>query len=68
MLDGQRAGGSLVTLWVPDAGQALKDLAERGGPSVELDDITSHRVLFATITDLDGNPITVVEVRQGVTL
>jgi predicted enzyme related to lactoylglutathione lyase len=68
VLDGQRAGGSLVTVWVPDARQALKDLAERGGPSVELDEVTSDKVLFATVTDPDGNAITIVEVRQGVTL
>ena len=52
----------------PDARQALKDLAERGGPSVELDEVTSDKVFFATVTDPDGNAITIVEVRQGVTL
>lgn len=66
--DQQRAGGSLVTLWVADARQTLDDLAARGGPSVDLDDSTSDKVLFATATDPDGNAITVVEVREGVHL
>jgi predicted enzyme related to lactoylglutathione lyase len=63
VVDGQRAGGSLVTVWVPDARQALADLAERGGPSVELDETTSDKVLFASLTDPDGNSITVVQPR-----
>lgn len=68
VVDEQRAGGSLVTLCVPDARQALDGLAARGGPSVDLDDSTSDKVLFATATDPDGNAITVVEVREGVQL
>jgi predicted enzyme related to lactoylglutathione lyase len=68
VVDQHRAGGSLVTLWVPDARQALEDLSARGGPFVKLDDSTSDKVLFATITDLDGNAITVVEVREGAQL
>jgi predicted enzyme related to lactoylglutathione lyase len=65
VVDQQRAGGSLVTLWVPDARRALDDLAARGGPSVDLDEVTSDKVLFATFTDPDGNAITVVEVRES---
>lgn len=65
VVDQQRAGGSLVTLWVPDARQALRELSARGGPSVELDDTTSDTVLFAAAIDPDGNAITVVEVREG---
>jgi predicted enzyme related to lactoylglutathione lyase len=68
VLDAQRAGGSLVTVWVPDARRALSDLAARGGPEVELDDTTSNKVLFASLTDPDGNAVTVVEVREGVSL
>lgn len=68
VVDQQRAGGSLVTLWVPDARQALSELSARGGPSVELDDSTSDKVLFATVTDPDGNAITIVEVREGALL
>jgi predicted enzyme related to lactoylglutathione lyase len=68
VLDEQRAGGSLVTVWVPDARTALADLASRGGPEVELDDSTSDKVLFAQLTDPDGNAVTVVEVREGVKL
>jgi predicted enzyme related to lactoylglutathione lyase len=68
VLDEQRAGGSLVTVWVPDARGALADLAARGGPEVELDDTTSDKVLFAELLDPDGNGATVVQVREGVTL
>jgi predicted enzyme related to lactoylglutathione lyase len=68
VLDEQRAGGSLVTIWVPDARSALAGLASRGGPEVELDDTSSDVVLFASLTDPDGNSVTVVEVREGVTL
>jgi hypothetical protein len=68
VVDQRRAGGSLVTLWVPDARQALDDLSARGGPAVKLDDSTSDEVLFATVNDLDGNAITVVEVREGAQL
>ncbi|REE97418.1 VOC family protein [Thermomonospora umbrina] len=66
--DPERAGGSLVTLQVPDARQALTELAERDGPTVDLDDTTSDKVLFARVTDPDGNAITVVQVREGVRL
>jgi predicted enzyme related to lactoylglutathione lyase len=66
--DARRAGGSLVTLHVPDARAALESLAARGGPSVAVDDSTSDKVLFATVTDPDGNAITIVEVREGVQL
>ncbi len=62
--DQGRAGGSLVTLWVPDARQALDDLVARGGPTADLNDATSDKVLFATLSDPDGNAITVVEVRE----
>jgi hypothetical protein len=46
----------------------LADFADRGGPEVKLDDTTSDKVLFATVADPDGNGVTVVEVREGVTL
>jgi predicted enzyme related to lactoylglutathione lyase len=68
VLDEQRAGGSLVTVWVPDAASALAGLASRGGPEVELDETTSDKVLFVSLADPDGNSVTVVEVREGVTL
>ena len=35
---------------------------------MELDDSTSDKVLFASVTDPDGNAITIVEVREGVQL
>jgi glyoxylase I family protein len=66
--DQKRAGGSLVTLWVPDIRAALTELAQRGGPTADLDETTSDKVLFAQITDPDGNAITVVQVREGVQL
>ena len=68
VVDEQRAGGSLVTVWVEDARRGLADLAARGGPEVTLDDTTSDKVLFATLNDDDGNAITVVQVREGATL
>ena len=68
VLDRERAGGSLATLWVPDARAALAELRARGGPAIELDDTTSDKVLFANVTDPDGNAITVVEIREGVSL
>jgi predicted enzyme related to lactoylglutathione lyase len=61
--DERRAGGSLVTLHVADARTALAELEARGGPSVELDDTTSDKVLFATVPDADGNAVTLVEAR-----
>ncbi|POM25272.1 Glyoxalase-like domain protein [Actinomadura rubteroloni] len=63
--DRRRAGGSLVTVRVPDARRALTELAERGGPVGELDDTTSAFVLFASVTDPDGNLITIVQDRAG---
>jgi len=63
VVDRERAGGSLVTLQVADARSALAELGDRGGLAVELDDVTSDQVLFATFTDPEGNAITVVEVR-----
>jgi predicted enzyme related to lactoylglutathione lyase len=63
VLDEGRAGGSLVTFWVPDAREALADLAARGGPGAELDESTSDKVLFATVEDPDGNGVTVVQLR-----
>lgn len=68
VVDPGRAGGSLVTLWVPDVRRAAGELAARGGPRVTPDDSTSDKVVFATVTDPDGNAVTVVEVRAGVRL
>jgi catechol 2,3-dioxygenase-like lactoylglutathione lyase family enzyme len=68
VLDAERAGGSMVTFQVPDARGTLAGLAERGGPVVELDDGTSDKVRFATVTDPDGNALTLVDVRPGVEL
>ncbi|MGH8776277.1 MAG: VOC family protein [Jiangellaceae bacterium] len=66
--DRERAGGSLVTLWVPDIRAALSEVASRAGLHVEPDDTTSDKVIFATLTDLDRNAITLVQVRDGAEL
>ncbi len=68
VVDRDRAGGSLVTLWVPDARAALAGLRARGGPAVELDVTTSDKVEFASVTDPDGNLVTIVRLRDGVSL
>lgn len=63
--DQRRAGGSLVTLWVPDIHAALAELAARGGPSTTPDDTTSDKVVFATLTDADQNALTIVQAKDG---
>lgn len=63
--DDQRAGHSVITIEVTDAQRALTEIAARGGPDVELDTTTSKHVLLATVTDPDGNAITVVEQREN---
>ena len=63
--DAERAGGSLVTVWVTDARAALAELAARGGPATEPDETTSDKVVFATLNDPDNNAITIVEVKPG---
>lgn len=61
--DPDRAGRSLLTLGVDDLEGELNTLRERGlGPGA-IDDETSDKVLFATVTDPDGNAITLVEQR-----
>ena len=60
--DPERAGRSLLTLGVDDLRQELSVLRERG-VEAPLDDTTSDKVLFATVTDPEGNAITLVEQR-----
>ena len=61
--DPNRAGRSLLTLKVDDLGQELRELGERGLDPDAVDDQTSDKVLFATVTDPEGNTITLVEER-----
>ena len=60
--DAGRAGRSLLTLGVDDLERELVTLRERGLPGV-MDDTSSDKVLFATVTDPEGNAITLVEQR-----
>jgi predicted enzyme related to lactoylglutathione lyase len=59
----ERAGRSLLTLGVDDLDRELVTLRERGLDPGTMDDTTSDKVLFATVTDPDGNAITLVEQR-----
>jgi predicted enzyme related to lactoylglutathione lyase len=61
--DAERAGRSLLTLGVDDLKREVADLRERGVDTDALDDTSSDRVLFATVTDPEGNVITLVEPR-----
>jgi predicted enzyme related to lactoylglutathione lyase len=61
--DADRAGRSLLTLGVNDLKEELGSLRERGLDPGAMDDTTSDKVLFATVTDPEGNAITLVEQR-----
>jgi catechol 2,3-dioxygenase-like lactoylglutathione lyase family enzyme len=61
--DADRAGRSLLTLDVDDLERELAALRERGLDPGTMDDTTSDKVLFATVTDPEGNAITLVEQR-----
>jgi predicted enzyme related to lactoylglutathione lyase len=61
--DADRAGRSLLTLGVDDLNRELLTLRERGLDPGSMDDTTSDKVLFATVTDPEGNAITLVEQR-----
>jgi catechol 2,3-dioxygenase-like lactoylglutathione lyase family enzyme len=61
--DAGRAGRSLLTLAVDDLKRELAVLGERGIDPAAMDDTTSDKVLFATVTDPEGNAITLVEPR-----
>jgi predicted enzyme related to lactoylglutathione lyase len=61
--DPERAGRSLLTLAVDDLTQELAALRERGLDPGVMDDTTSDKVLFATVSDPEGNAITLVEQR-----
>ena len=61
--DADRAGRSLLTLGVDDLGRELESLRGRAVDPGAMDDTTSDTVLFATVTDPEGNAITLVEQR-----
>lgn len=68
VLDSDRAGGSLLTVQVPDLHRFVADLATRGGPALTVDGTSSSNVLLTTTTDPDSNAIALVQVRDGVDL
>jgi hypothetical protein len=61
--DADRSGRSLLTVSVDDLGKEVAELEERGLAPPAIDDTTSDKVLFATISDPEGNAITFVEQR-----
>ena len=61
--DADRAGRSLLTLDVDDLKGELVNLQDRGLDPGPIDETTSDKVLFATVTDPEGNTITLVEQR-----
>lgn len=61
--DGERAGRSLLTLAVDDLSRELVVMRERGLDPGAMDDTTSEKVRFATVSDPEGNAITLVEER-----
>ncbi len=58
-----RAGGSALTLDFAGLEQELAAMRERGLDPGDLDDTRSQSVLIATVTDPEGNAITLVEQR-----
>jgi hypothetical protein len=61
--DADGAGRSLLTLGVDDLKEELGGLRERELDPGVMDDPTSDKVLFARVTDPEGNAITLVEQR-----
>jgi catechol 2,3-dioxygenase-like lactoylglutathione lyase family enzyme len=57
------AGGGMLTLAVDDLPAHVDDVRERGDEVEPIDDTTSDKVLFVTVTDPDGNAVTLVEQR-----
>ena len=61
--DAERAGRSIITLNVDDLRAHVATLRTNDLDPTDVDDTTSDKVLIATITDPDGNTITLVEPR-----
>ncbi|AYY13282.1 VOC family protein [Actinobacteria bacterium YIM 96077] len=62
--DRERAGGSMVTLHVPDIAATQRRLAA-AGIDLQYDETTSDKVTFGTVLDPDGNSVTFVEQKPG---
>ncbi|MGH2989903.1 MAG: VOC family protein [Solirubrobacterales bacterium] len=63
--DAEHAGNSLLTLTVDDLRDQVAALEERDLAPGAIDDTTSDQVMFAAITDPEGNTITLVEERTA---
>lgn len=63
--DADRAGSALLTLSVDDLKREVAVHEEQGLTPEAIDDTTSDKVLFAAITDPEGNTITLVEQRSA---
>lgn len=62
VVDAERAGGGLVTINVADAHAVASALAAND-ITLHVDDTSSDKVLFGTVSDPDGNAVTIVEPR-----
>ncbi len=56
----ERAGGGLVTLTADDLQADVEAMRQRGVQVGEVDDTTSDKVLFVSVSDPEGNLITLV--------
>jgi glyoxylase I family protein len=61
--DADRAGGGLLTLSVDDLQTHVEEIRQRGVEVRAIDDTTSDKVLFVTVTDPEGNSVTLVAPR-----
>lgn len=59
--DPEAAGGSLLTLDIADLEAEAAAMRERGLEIPEIGDSASDKFLLATVEDLDGNTVTLVE-------
>jgi catechol 2,3-dioxygenase-like lactoylglutathione lyase family enzyme len=62
--DAEHAGGALLTVGVDDLREQVAAIEGRGLAPGPIDDTTSDKVQFTTVTDPDGNTITLVEERS----
>ena len=63
--DAERAGGGLLTLTTSDVQAQAEALRQRGVDIEPVDETTSEKVLFASVSDPEGNLITLVERKPG---
>lgn len=64
-VDVERAGRGLLTLQVDDLPGQLGGAAERGLEMEPVDETSSETVSFLTVTDPDGNRVTLVELKTA---